>query len=190
MEWLLTRVEKTQSFHVSGRRRQAGRCVAARTHMALYARWPRRTRARDPPRITVASPIHSFLFFANYFQNLNWSQNSAKTKVVQNFEWILSGRAWIWVEGHEFEENSFNSKFQFGENSNLNWGKLEIPKLLLIFLNNLKNSQNKSCSIWSALQLSCWSLFKIPHRFWIRDSNWKRGQCLEICIFKITLNFV
>jgi len=84
----------------------------------------------------------------------------------------------------------WNSKFQFGENSNLNWGKLEIPKLLLIFFNNLKNSQNICCSILWALQLSCWSLFMIPNRFWIRDSNWKRGQFLEIYIFKITLNFV
>jgi len=72
------------------------------------------------------------------------------------------------------------SNSNFGENSNLNWGRIEIPKLLLIFLNNLKNSQNKSCPSWGALQLSCWPLFKIPNRFWIGDSNWKRGQFLDL----------
>ena len=61
-------------------------------------------------------------------------------------------------------------KFQFS-----NWGRLEIPKLLLIFQNNLKNSQHESCSTFQALPLSCWSFFKIPNRFWIRDSNWKKG---------------
>jgi hypothetical protein len=51
-------------------------------------------------------------------------------------------------------------KFQF-----LNWGRSEFPKLLLILHNNLKNFQQESCSNFSALQLSCWSLFKIPNRF-------------------------
>jgi hypothetical protein len=51
------------------------------------------------------------------------------------------------MERDEFEPNSLKFKFQFGGKTDLNWGRIEIPKLLLIFLNNLKNSQNKSCSI-------------------------------------------
>jgi len=47
------------------------------------------------------------------------------------------------VEGDEFGQNSLKFKSQFGGNFNLNWGRIEIPKLLLIFLNNLKNSQIK-----------------------------------------------
>ena len=47
-------------------------CVLARTHVALRVQRPRWTGAGDPHRVsTVASPIHSFLFFAKYFQNLN-----------------------------------------------------------------------------------------------------------------------
>jgi hypothetical protein len=60
----------------------------------------------------------------------------------------------------------------------------------LILHNNLKNSQHESCSTLQALQLSCWPLFKIPNRFWIEDLSLKRGHFSEICIFKITLNFV
>ena len=95
------------------------------------------------------------------------------------------------MERDEFEPNSLKSKSQVGKKIPiLNWGRLEIPKLLLIFQNNLKNSQHESCSTFQALQLSCWPFFKIPNIFWIGYSNWKRGQFLENCIFKITLNFV
>ena len=38
---------------------------------ALHALWPRRTRARDLHRVTVASHIHFFLFYANCSQKLN-----------------------------------------------------------------------------------------------------------------------
>jgi hypothetical protein len=74
-------------------------------------------------------------------------------------------------EGDEFNQNSLNFKSQIGEIPILKWGRLEILKLLLIFLNNLKNSQHESCSTFWALQLSCWPFFKIPNRFWIGDSN-------------------
>jgi len=51
------------------------------------------------------------------------------------------------VEEDEFDQNSLKFKFQFGGKSNLNWGKTKNLKLFLIFLNNLKNLQNKSCSL-------------------------------------------
>ena len=95
-----------------------------------------------------------------------------------NFEWNMVNLT------KQFEvQNSIqrNSNFWI-------WGRSEFPKLLLIFHNNMKNSQHESCSTFWALQLSCWSLFKIPNR--IGDSTWKIGHFLEICIFKITLNFV
>ena len=96
---------------------------------------------------------------------------------------IPSGKWWIW-------QNSLNFKSQIGEIPILNWGRSEFLKLLLIFHNHLENSQHESCSTFWVLQLSCWSLFKIPNRFWIGDSNWKGGHFLEIYIFKITFNFV
>ena len=52
VERLLTRVEKARSFHVSERRRQAGRCVAVRTHAALHAR---RLRGAATPVIHIGS---------------------------------------------------------------------------------------------------------------------------------------
>ena len=79
--------------------------------------------------------------------------------------------------------NQRNSNFWFGD-------KTGFPKLLLFFLNNLKNSQHESCSTFCALQLSCCPLFQIPNGFWIGGLIWKRGHFSEICIFKITLNFV
>ena len=42
------------------------------------------------------------------------------------------------MEEDEFGQNSLKFKSQNGESFNLNWDRLEIPKLLLIFLNNLK----------------------------------------------------
>ena len=80
----------------------------------------------------------------------------------------------------------WNSKFNFRGFKFLNWGRLEFPKLLLFFLNNLKNSQHESCSTFYVLQLSCWPLFKIPTGFWVGGLIWKRGHFSEICIFKIT----
>ena len=108
----------------------------------------------------------------------------------KSYKTPFGDQSWIWVEIGEFVKTVCNSNFISAKFKFLNWGKSGFPKLLLIFHNNLKNSQHESCSTFWALQLSCWSLFKIPNRIWIGDSNWKRGHFLEICIFKITLNFV
>ena len=97
-----------------------------------------------------------------------------------NFEWNMVNLSKQFVIQIPIQGNS---NFWIGDKS-------EFPKLFLIFQNNLKNSQHESCSTFWALQLSCWSLFKIPNRFWIGGSNWKRGHFIEICIFNVTLNFV
>jgi len=169
----------------------ASTCVARHVAARDAAR-PRRP-AVHPPLLEHYSRVYPLpSFFLNYFTILNKSQILAKTKIPQNFElykFYLRTRSQFWVEEDQFEENSSKFKIPILGNSNLNWGRIEIPKLLLIFLNNLKNSQNKSCSFWWALQLSFWSLFKIPARFWIRDSNCKRGQFLEIYFFQKYFEF-
>ena len=94
-----------------------------------------------------------------------------------------------WKKGNFAKQ--FENQTQFKRNSNFWIGaNQDFQKLLLILHNNLKNSQHESCSTFCALQLSCWPLFKIPNGFWIGGLSWKRGHFLEICIFKITLNFV
>ena len=46
-------------------------CHSEDARTALHALRPRGIGARDPHRVTVASHIHFFLFYANYSQKLN-----------------------------------------------------------------------------------------------------------------------
>jgi hypothetical protein len=129
------------------------RRVASRAEAAL----PRR-QSTPPCPTTVAVHIHSVWGFAKFAQNLNWTQNFAKTKVVHNFinyKTSFGDQSQFGVEQDEFDKtvwisNPNSRKFKF-----LNWGQTEFPKLLLILYNNLKNSQHESCSTFCALQLSC-----------------------------------
>ena len=107
-----------------------------------------------------------------------------------SYKTCFGDQSQFWVETSEFAKTVLKFKLNSKKFKFLNWGRSEFPKLLLILHNSLKNSQHESCSTFCALQLSCWPLFKIPNGFWIGGLNWKRGHFLEICIFKITLNFV
>jgi len=70
--------EDVRARHSSKQLRGQARGGAGRSGSAPAAEHP-------PCPNTIASPIHSVCSFAKFAQNLNWSQNSTKTKVVQNF---------------------------------------------------------------------------------------------------------